>query len=151
MAQARQSPGEVARVRAPTALADALALALAAALAAAGCARAPETDHISEVRAICADLDDSGAGASEAEALLGPPSWTGCGRGFPPVSEEDRCPRDGAPICIRVWAYRAHDERLCGGTACSYGCELRAPEAEPEETCSARFLGGSEQPPAPLP
>lgn len=127
-----------------------LALAIAAA-AAAACGRDPETDHLGDVRAICNDLAVRSAGAAEAETLLGPPSWTGCATDFPPASGADRCPGNGTAVCIRVWAYRAHQEELCGGVACSYGCELRAPEADPEATCAVRFLAGTEQPAKPLP
>ncbi len=124
---------------------------LALALAAAACDREPEAEHVADVRAICASLAASGAGAAEAEALLGPASWTGCGAGFPPASGADRCPRDGTPICIRVWAHRAHRASTCGGFACSYGCELRAPAGDPEATCAVRFFDGDERPPAPEP
>lgn len=130
------------RMRARTALALAF-------LAAAACERVPESEHLAEVQAICTDLAARHAGASEAEDLLGAPSWTSCASGFPPASEEDRCPREGT-VCIRVWAFRARDEELCGGPGCSYGCELRAPEADPEATCSVRFFDGRERP-APVP
>jgi len=126
-------------------------LAAGLVLAAAACGRDPEAEHVSEVREICASLSASGAGASEAEVLLGPASWTACASDFPPASEADRCPRDGTAVCIRVWAYRAHQATTCGGFACSYGCELRAPAGDPEATCSVRFLEGVERPPAPLP
>ncbi|HYD41530.1 MAG TPA: hypothetical protein VEB43_11950 [Anaeromyxobacter sp.] len=127
------------------------AAVLAVAMAAAACDRDPEADHVAEMRAICASLAASGAGASEAEALLGPPTWSGCGSDFPPASGADRCPRDGTAICIRIWAHRAHQASTCGGIACSYGCELRAPAADPEATCAVRFLTGDERPSVPLP
>ena len=116
-------------------------------LASAACDRDSEWEHAAKVRAICSDLELRNAPASEAEELFGPPSWTGCGTGFPPATA-DHCPADAA-ICIRVFAFRANLEELCGGPACSYGCELRAPEADPEATCSVRFLSGSERPAAP--
>ncbi len=125
-----------------------LSTLLVLALAAAACDRDPEAEHVAEVRAICASLAARGAGASEAEALLGPPTWVGCGSDFPPASGADGCPRDGTAICIRVWAHRAHQAWTCGGLACSYGCELRAPAGDPEATCAVRFLEGDERPPA---
>ena len=116
------------------------------ALAAAGCERAPEADQVERLRTLCNDLARSGAGAAEAEQVLGgPPQLELCAGDLPPASTTDRCPRDGTPICIRVWAYRARIESLCGGTACSYGCELRAPDGAPERTCSVRFLSGFER------
>ena len=118
-----------------------------AVLAAAACERDSEWEHAARVRAICRDLELRSAPASEADALFGPPTWTGCGTGFPPATA-DTCPA-GDAICIRVYAFRASHEELCGGPACSYGCELRAPEADPEATCSVRFLTGSERPTAP--
>lgn len=127
-----------------------LALVLAAA-ATAACDRIPEQAHVEAIRALCADLAARGAGATEAERLLGRPSWTACATDLPPASSEDRCPRDGTELCLRVWAYRAHDEALCGGLACSYGCELRAPAGDAEATCSFRFFDGTERPPPPLP
>jgi hypothetical protein len=48
-------------------------------------------------------------------------------------------------VCALVWPYRARDPVLCGGEACSYGCELRVLERAPDATCGARFLSGLEQ------
>jgi hypothetical protein len=124
--------------------------AVTLALLAAACDREPEWNHLAQVRVICADLEARHAGAADAESLLGPVTWTSCGVGYPPASETDLCPREGT-VCIRVWAFRARNEGLCGGPGCSYGCELRAPEADAEATCSVRFLGGRERPPPPPP
>ncbi len=122
-------------------------LALALALAAGACDRRPEADHVLRIRALCDELARSGAGQAEAEQVLGgPPQLELCATNLPPASAADHCPSDGTPVCIRVWAYRARTESLCGGNACSYGCELRAPQGTPEETCSVRFLGGLEHP-----
>jgi hypothetical protein len=134
-------------MRTPARVSRRLSAVLAVALATAACDRDPEAEHVAEVRAICASLAARGAGASDAEALLGPATWVGCGSGFSPASGADRCPRDGTEICIRVWAHRAHQPSTCGGFACSYGCELRAPADDPEATCAVRFLEGGERPP----
>ena len=58
---------------------------------------------------------------------------------------EDRCRRDQGGVCALVWAYRARTPTLCGGEACSYGCELRVLESAPEVTCGVRFLSGDER------
>jgi hypothetical protein len=122
-------------------------LAIALALAAAACGRGPESDHVQRIQALCSELARSGAGPSEAEQVLGgPPQLELCATDLPPASTADRCPHDGTPVCIRVWAYRARSESLCGGEGCSYGCELRAPQDAPQETCSVRFLSGLERP-----
>ncbi len=122
-------------------------LALSLALAVGACDRSPELEHVDRIRALCQELARSGAGPTEAERLLGgPPQLELCASDLPPASPADRCPRDGTPVCIRLWAYRARTETLCGGTACSYGCELRAPQDAPEQTCSVRFLDGLERP-----
>ena len=115
-------------------------IALALSVAALACDRGPESQHLDRVRELCAELAMGPSGASEAEALLGPPSWTYCADALPPASSADTCPRDGATVCVHVWAWRAHNEPLCGGEACSYGCELRAPASSPEATCSVRFF-----------
>jgi hypothetical protein len=124
---------------------------VALAAAALACDRSPESDHLDEIRQLCSQLQREDAGAAQAEALLGPATVTLCGTDFPPASSADTCPRDGTPLCLRVWAWRARGEFLCGGTACSYGCELRSPEAAPEATCSVRFFDGYEKPGVPLP
>ena len=111
-----------------------------------GCDRAPESDHLSRIRALCSELGADGAGSAEAEQLFGPPTLLVCASDLPPASSTDSCPRDGTIVCVRVFAYRARNDSLCGGTACGYGCELRAPEANPEATCSVRFLDGFEMP-----
>jgi hypothetical protein len=121
-------------------------LALALALSAGGCERRPEADHLDRIRSLCGQLADASAGLAEAERVLGPPQLELCAADLPPGSAEDRCPTDGTSICVRVWVYRARDEDLCGGTACSYGCEIRAPQEAPEQTCSVRFLSGFESP-----
>lgn len=123
-----------------------LALLVVLALAGSGCGRDPETDHIEEIRALCAELAATSAGTAEAGRLLGAPSLVLCGGDLLPASSADRCPYRGTPICIRVWAWRARSASLCGGQACSYGCELRAPDGAPEDTCSVRFLEGYEVP-----
>jgi hypothetical protein len=123
-----------------------LSLAL---LAAVACDRGPEVGHLEQVRALCAQVAQARSGAAEAEALFGPESFTFCASDLPPASSSDACPRGGASVCVRVWAWRAHNEPLCGGPACSYGCELRAPDGAPEATCSVRFLTGREPPAAP--
>jgi hypothetical protein len=121
-------------------------------LGAGGCDRKPEFDHLERILALCQELAAQGAGAAEAEAILGgPPQLLLCASDLPPISGADHCPTDGTPVCIRVWAYRALHENLCGGTACSYGCELRAPEGAPEATCAVRFFDGAEWPGFPPP
>ncbi len=122
-------------------------LAVAVALAVGACDRRPELEHVERIRALCDELARSDAGPAEAEQLLGgPPQLELCAADLPPASPADRCPLDGTPVCVRVWAYRARTETLCGGNACSYGCELRAPQEAPAQTCSVRFLDGSERP-----
>lgn len=117
-------------------------LAAALALGVAACDRDPEVDQVIRLRELCTQLAGSGAGLSEAEQVLGDVQLELCATDLPPASEADRCPRDGTPVCLRLWASRARDEALCGGTACSYGCELRAPQGAPESTCSVRFVNG---------
>lgn len=122
-------------------------VAVALAFATGGCDRLPEQDHLERIRAICDELAGSGAGLAGAEQALGsPPQLQVCAPDLPPASGEDRCPLDGTPVCIRVWAFRARTDDLCGGAGCSYGCELRAPQDAPEETCAVRFLSGFEHP-----
>jgi len=111
-----------------------------------GCERAPEADHLSRIRDLCGEVATTGAGAAEAEQLFGPPTLLVCASDLPPASSADSCPRDGTIVCVRVFAYRARNDSLCGGTACSYGCEIRAPQSNPEATCSVRFLDGFETP-----
>lgn len=120
-------------------------LALALALATA-CERSPEVDHLERIQALCVELARNGAGPAEAEQVFGgPPQLELCAADVPPAGAGDLCPRDGTPVCIRFWAFRARTEKLCGGSACSYGCELRAPQRAPEATCSVRFLDGFER------
>lgn len=123
----------------------ALALALTMALVTA-CGRNPEEDHLARIQALCTELARDGGGPAEAERVFGgPPQVELCAADVPPAGEGDLCPRDGTPVCIRFWAFRAEIEKLCGGPACSYGCELRAPQRAPEATCSVRFLDGIER------
>jgi hypothetical protein len=127
----------------PTSL---LAAAILALLVAA-CGRKPESGEVRRIRTLCGQLAQNNAGEAEAEQVLGgPPQLELCASDLPPASAADRCPRGGAPVCIRYWAYRAESESLCGGTACSFGCELRAPQDAPEATCSVRFLDGFDGP-----
>lgn len=106
------------------------------------CGRQPESDHEVHVRELCSELAGSGAGLTAARRALGDPQLELCADDLPPGSDLDRCPTDGTVVCLRFWAYRARNEVLCGGTACSYGCELRAPRDAPEATCAARWVDG---------
>jgi hypothetical protein len=120
-------------------------LAVAALAALAGCQRGSETEHLATIERLCGDLAAEGATPDDATARLGgPASLTFCADALPPAAG-DRCPRDQGGVCVMVWAYRARSAALCGGEACSYGCELRALERAPGATCGVRFLSGLEQ------
>jgi hypothetical protein len=109
------------------------------------CERAPEADHLVAVRALCADLAAELATPAEAERRLGdPPVLSFCADGLP-LALGDGCARGQGGVCALVWAYRARDPALCGGEACSYGCELRVLERAPEVTCGVRHLTGAER------
>lgn len=109
------------------------------------CQRAPESDHVIATRQLCAALADARASPAEAARRLGGPAAMGyCADALPRV-EGDACARDQGGVCALVWAYRARSPALCGGEACSYGCELRVLERAPEETCGARAITGEER------
>jgi hypothetical protein len=122
------------------------ALALVALLALLACERRPETDHLLTIRNLCAELGAEAATPDEATRRLGvPPVLTFCADALPSAGAGDRCPRDQGGVCALVWAYRARSAALCGGEACSYGCELRVLERAPTATCGVRDLTGEEE------
>lgn len=120
--------------------------ALAAVLA--GCERDPEADHVLAIRALCADLAAERPSPEEAAPRLGgPPDLAYCADALPLFGAGDRCPRGQGGVCALVWAYRARSPTLCGGVACSYGCELRVLESAPATTCAVRSVTGEERAP----
>jgi len=130
-------------VRSPLTLLVPLALLAAAAT---GCERDPELDHVLAIRSLCADLAAEAAAPDEATRRLGaPPALAYCADALPLARAGDRCPRGQGGVCALVWAYRARSSTLCGGEACSYGCELRVLERAPEVTCGVRSLTGEER------